>query len=116
MGSTTTIRVPLVSEVVAMTRRTLGVIGLVAVFLAMVAVFLSPPWATAAPPRFLTLPVTVSYTIQTYYSLGHPAYDLDPGGSSVDGNVVAASGGTAYVKRTTYWNDPGCSSPQDTTE
>ena len=69
-----------------------------------------PSGAGAAPPRFLTLPFHVSpwYVTQSYSS-SHRAWDFDPGGTAVNANVLAAASGTAYVYRTAYWNDPGCS-------
>jgi murein DD-endopeptidase MepM/ murein hydrolase activator NlpD len=37
------------------------------------------------------------------YSSSHPAWDLDPGNRAVNANILAAAGGTAYVKRGGCW-------------
>src|SRR3989304_5344968 len=91
-----------------------SLVSSVVVALAVVAVvsgtvlFAHP--AGAAPPRFLTLPFkTSTYYVTTTFSSGHPAYDLDPGGSAQNASIVAAAAGKATVKRTTYYSDTGCS-------
>ena len=78
---------------------------------ALVATVMTSSDAQASHPRFLKLPFSSQtyWVTQSYWS-GHRAYDMDPGGSAVNATIRAAAGGTAYVRRTTYWNDPGCSS------